>query len=292
MKNYRNNPQLALDILRGKWLLHNADSFVPVARSFIERTQTAAVPPAPLAGMAVAITGGSRALDELAGEAPGTEKYVVVIPLRGCLTKYDNCVGTPTMEVADLLDEYRDREDVCAFVLDIDSPGGCSNAVYPVLSAIFRIREAGKPVIAHIDQCCSAAYWIASGCDAIFADNLLSEAGSIGAYYQFVDARAANPSTGEKIVEVYAPQSVDKNKAYRDALDGDTSAAEKELSDLVDVFIKDVKAGRPDLKEDTPGVLSGAVFTTPAAIDAGLVDHQADLDGCIEIAYVRAKENQ
>lgn len=292
MKNYRNNSQLALDILRGRWLLHNAESFVPAARAFIERAQAAIPQHTAISAVAVSASGGRLTLDELSSTSAGTEKYVLVVALRGCLTKYDNCFGTATQEVADLLDEYREREDVCAFVLDIDSPGGCSNAVYPVLSAIAKIKAEGKPVVAHIDQCCSAAYWIASGCDAIFADNLLSEAGSIGAYYSFVDSRAQNPQTGERLVEVYAPQSKDKNKAYRDALDGDTAAAEKELSDLVDVFIKDVKAGRPDLKEDTPGVLSGAVFTTPAAIEAGLVDYRADLESCIENAYVRAYKNQ
>ena len=193
--------------------------------------------------------------------------------------------------MADLIDEFLEREDVCAFVLDIDSPGGRDNAVPPVLAAIGRVRGAGKPIIAHTDQCCSAAYWIASQCDVICADNILSETGSIGAYMTVIDNSAVNPQTGEREIDIYAPQSTDKNKAYRDAIAGDTAEAERELEEIVGYFIADVKAGRPSLDDERPGVLSGAVFKTAAAIDAGLVDCQAQLSDCVEIAYVRAENN-
>lgn len=289
-KSYRDNKQLALDILRGKWMLHDAQQYAKAARNFVNRTDAAG----PLSEDSVRVTltaaasGNSFSLDEYDQGQPSAEKYVMILCLQGCLTKWDNCFGTATMEAADLLDAYRDDEKICAFVLDIDSPGGCSNAVEPLRAAIAKVRATGKPVIAHCDQCCSAAYWIASACDTILADNILSEFGSVGAYIQYVDARAANPQTGEKVIEIYAPESVDKNKAYRDALDGNVEAAQKELSALVQVFIADVKAGRPDLDAEREGVLSGAVFSGQDAIDAGLADAFADLESCVEIAYVRA----
>jgi len=291
-KSYRDNKQLALDILRGKWMLHDAQQYAKAARNFVNRTDSAG----PLSEDSVRVTltaaasGNSFSLDEYDQGQPSAEKYVMILCLQGCLTKWDNCFGTATMEAADLLDAYRDDEKICAFVLDIDSPGGCSNAVEPLRAAIAKVRATGKPVIAHCDQCCSAAYWIASACDTILADNILSEFGSVGAYIQYVDARAANPQTGEKVIEIYAPESVDKNKAYRDALDGDFAAMEKELSDVAVVFQDSVKAGRPKLKADAEGVLSGAVFTTAKAIDLNMADSMGDLASCVEIVCVRASK--
>ena len=88
-----------------------------------------------------------------------------------------------------------------------------------MIAAIKKIQSMGKPVVAHCDFCASAAYWIASQCDSIFADNFLSEFGSIGVMTQIVDSR--NLASGEKLITIYAEESKDKNLAYRKALDGD-----------------------------------------------------------------------
>lgn len=285
-KNYRNYKALASDILRGRWLIHNSGeslgAAVSLAMDFLARRTT----PEEKEDLGVMLL--DSAGDDHFRDNPGSETsgLVCIIPVLGTLTKYDNCFGTSTMEVADIIDEYAAREDIKGFVLDMDSGGGAVNAVMPLVAAIRRAQEVGKPVVAHVDFACSAAYWIASACDAVFMDNLLSEVGSIGAYYQLVDDRH-NLQTGEKIITVYAPQSKDKNLGYRNALEGDFKVLEGELSETVSEFQRQVIANRPDLDAKADGVMSGAVFATAKAIELGLADGMGELDDCVTNVFIR-----
>ena len=217
-----------------------------------------------------------------------TPAISVVVPLHGALTKYDTCDTYGTAGIAAKMDEFINDDEVVGFVLDIDSPGGAENAIFPLVSAIARARAAGKPVIAHCDSCYSAAYWVASQCDAIFADNARSGFGSIGAYAQILDDRE-DKMTGYKIITIYAPESKDKNLAYREALDGKTEKMEEQLSELVSAFHAAVKAGRPSLKADADGVMTGATFKAEKSIELGLADGIGSMDECIENVFIRSE---
>jgi protease-4 len=280
--------QLALDLRRGIWLIKDPDIFMPVVNSFFNRQQFALEPLPDLN-----LTSFKMSADGDSVQASGEEdlaRRVMVIPVHGGMTKYETCENYGTSQVAARIQKYLSDPSVVGFVIDIDSPGGASNAVYPLVEAIRKIKASGKPVIAHCDACYSAAYWVASQCDAVFADNELSGFGSIGAYAQFLDDRE-DKQTGFKVVTVYAPESKDKNIAYREALDGKPEKMQELLSKLVQSFHTAVKAGRPALKVDADGVLSGADFQADEAIKVGLADGMATLEQCIENVFVRAEFN-
>ena len=286
MKNRRtNNTQLALDLLRGHWLLHNADALLPFARPFLNREDISQIELQEYRPLFYTQDGSFDDLDQ----APQTsDKKVVVIPMHGALTKYWSCTTVGTLDLAlDILDYAKD-ENVVGFVLDIDSPGGAGNAIAPMLQAIKGIRDLGKPIIAHCDFCASAALWIASQCDAIMMDNSLSRIGSLGAYASILDNRE-NLQTGEKIITVYADESDDKNKAVRDALEGKYDTLKKDLSELVADFRTAVTSGRPNLKTDEEGVMTGAMFRADKAVVIGLADGMMTLQECVENVFIRAE---
>lgn len=289
-KSYRNNSQLALDIMRGQWLLHNPGQFARMARLFLEKRGTdvriSEKADADKAKLHT-ICGDIFSMDAVDPSLPEQQQLILVIPMHGVLTKYDNCIGCATMEIVDIIEETLKDRTVCGYVLDIDSPGGAVNAIAPLVAAIKKVQAEGIPIVCHVDQCSSAAYWIATQTDAIFTDNMMSTVGSVGAYMSIVDDRE-NKQTGERTIDIYAPESKDKNRAYREALDGDYELAEKQLSDTVALFTKAVKEGRKDLQADADGVLTGAMFMAPKAIELGMVDGMNDLQGCIENVYVRA----
>lgn len=277
--------QLAMDILRGRWMLYGAERLLPHALDFL-----ACVPGGMLAAEYVPMlySGDGAVLPET--EPERKKSKVMVVPIHGPLTKYWSCGTVSTMDVASDMLEYAGREDIIGFVLDIDSPGGACNAVAPMTAAVDRIRSMGKPVVVHCDLCASAAYWIASRCDAIFMDNRMSEAGSIGAYVSYIDDRE-NLQTGEKVINIYAPESPDKNRAYREALEGRYELCQDELSELVGMFHEAVKAGRPDLNAEAAGVLTGALFTADKAVAVGLADGLKSLQECVENVFIRAEFN-
>lgn len=213
---------------------------------------------------------------------------VMVVPLLGAMTKYGTWWSYGTSEIAAALREAAVDGNVVAVVLDIDSGGGYVNSIAPLVQAVREVRAAGKPVLAHADACYSAAYWVASQCDALFLDNPLSGCGSIGAFCELFDDRE-DRQTGFRWIAVYPPESKDKNLAEREALDGRTETMEKELASLVDMFRAAVLEGRPGLKKDTPGLLTGAEFRTSEALAAGLCDGMMSLADTVQAAAVRAE---
>ena len=89
--------------------------------------------------------------------------------------------------------------------------------------------------------------------------------------------------SGQKVHEIYAEESSDKNLAYRQALTGEYTLIRMRLSHLVAAFHADVKAGR-----QAPGVLTGATFFADKAIENGLADGIATLQECVDHAFIRA----
>jgi len=279
--------QLALDLRRGGWLLSDPEALLPVANAFLTRADLGNTRLEDFRVTSFQLSGSGDGSATPATK-DGKNPKVVVVPIHGVMTKYETCSSYGTVDIAERLLELSHNENVVGFVLDFDSGGGAANSVPPLVAAIEEIRAAGKPIIAHCDACMSAAYWVASQCDAIFMDNVMSEVGSIGVFVQFLDDRE-DKQTGYKVVTIYATKSEDKNRALRDALDGKPERMQAELDELVDTFHAAVKAGRPGLKADTPGVLTGATFLPDPAIAAGLADGKATLKECIENVFVRSE---
>ena len=269
--------QLARDIVQGKWLVSNPEQLLPIARAFLSKTPVE---------MEVKSAVVSTVADPGAGA--GKAKSVAIVPLHGTKTKYDTCESYGTTFIANKLREMADDENVIGIVLDIDSPGGSCSAIPPMLEAISYAKAHRKPVYVHADCCASAAYWVASQCDAIYMDNDLSEVGSIGAMAVFIDSTAANPTTGEKTIVIYAEESPDKNFAYREALSGRYEAAKAELKPLVDQFRDAVVAGRPTIHKDQDGVLSGKMFLTADALRLNMADAKKTLSETIEAVFALA----
>ncbi len=153
---------------------------------------------------------------ELFGEEPPphqadlltVENGVGVVSIHGALMKRPDffarlLLGATDMEdVTAALEAARDRADVQAVFLDVDSPGGTVNGT-PELAALVAAVSKAKYTYAFTDgQMCSAAYWIASQADAIFATTS-ARVGSIGVLMPMLDESKAFEQAGLK-VELFA----------------------------------------------------------------------------------------
>ncbi|MFQ5800903.1 MAG: S49 family peptidase [Candidatus Hydrothermarchaeales archaeon] len=106
--------------------------------------------------------------------------YAIGIPKVGVI-KIDGAIMEK--EKADKINEMlrfaRDRRDIRAVVLEINSPGGIASASEDIYLTVLGLREK-KPVVASIHSLgASGAYFIASASDYIFAKTA-SNVGSIG----------------------------------------------------------------------------------------------------------------
>ena len=169
---------------------------------------------------------------------------------------------------------FKDPDSV-AVVLNINSPGGSPVQSARIYNEIKRLRKdyQDKPIYAVVDElCASGGYYVAAAADKIFVDGS-SLVGSIGVVYQGFGADKAMEKLGLENRTVTAGE----NKAFMDPFSPmkpeHKAHLEAMLADVHQQFIKAVKDGRGSrLKENTPGLFSGLIWSGTKAIDNGLAD--------------------
>jgi protease IV len=216
---------------------------------------------------------------------------VGVIPISGPITKYNGECGEPgAIQRASWFNDMQRRDSISSVVMLMDTPGGETRAASSFTTAIGRMT---KPVLAYVDgTCASLGMWLAAAADEVYMSSELDELGSIGSYAMLSDFKGYLESQGLKIHEVYAPQSVDKNKDYRDAMKGDYAALEGDLKLHVDHFINAVKSGRPKAAAFESEWGTGKMFYAKDAQRIGLSDGVRTFQQVISKAAWNAKMNK
>lgn len=202
------------------------------------------------------------------------QPLIAIIPYKAAVQKYGGWCALGTEELAERIRYEADNPRVSAIILDMDSPGGSADAVSHPSAAINYAKEK-KPVIGYAGNgmTASAAYWIMSHCDEIYATYETDEIGSIGTYITLVNYEKFLASYyNSDVHQVYASKSTEKNKGYRDITAEKSSEKwllEKELDPFNDIFIKTVKNNRPSINED---VFKGRLYMANDALEMGLID--------------------
>ena len=146
------------------------------------------------------------------------------------------------------------------------------------------ITNCKKPVLAYCDgYMCSAAYYAASYCGHIMANDPRSMVGCIGTMIQFADYPAkAKDEDGYMRLRIYADPSDEKNADYEAALEGNFKPIrENLLNPLAEDFRRDVKTNRPKatddqlrgrtyFAQDVQGTLIDTIGDFPSAVDKAL----------------------
>lgn len=199
---------------------------------------------------------------------------IAMINVLGPILKYGDYCSYGTVEMNDLIIRLANSERVKGIILNIDSPGGQVDGT-GMFAETIKLVSKTKPVLAVIQDgmAASAGMWIASAAQEIYVTRVTDQVGSIGAYctiYDFAEWFALN---GIKVHEIYAPQSVDKNKDYKDAITGDYSLIQAELKFLVNEFtgaVKTNRGGRLNTAKEDP--FTGKMYNAKEAVKIGLID--------------------
>ncbi|HYX34772.1 MAG TPA: S49 family peptidase [Oligoflexus sp.] len=218
---------------------------------------------------------GNQALEKVQGQKPlGSEKAairngVAIIPVRGPLFKRANLMtthcGASSYETI-LKDLHRMllTPEVKSILLDIDSPGGEANGCSELADAIFSARGQ-KPIFAYVGGTgASAAYWIASACEKVFAaDSAI--VGSIGVQ------SIMQSSAQDGQLRFISSQSPNKN------LDPATEEGAREVQGVVDslaeIFVGKVALYRGISRAQVlEHYGQGSVFVGQQAQRRGLID--------------------
>ncbi len=208
--------------------------------------------------------------DDTGNIAAVLQDSVLIIPVTGVMTKYSGWDYLGMDEVALQILQAEHDEKIVGTILLMNTYGGSTQS-WIRMEEVLRARK--KPVIAVVDgMCASAGVYVACFCDRILALNPTCKIGSIGVMAQMIDSSEAEQKAGFKVLEFYPPESKYKNKAEKDALDGDDKLLiEETLSPLARHFQETVRRQRPGLKEEE-GVLEGKMYFAGDALNLGLID--------------------
>lgn len=209
---------------------------------------------------------------------------IAMVTFSGPMMKNDAYCGPAGMvSQAQLINQLAAADNIDGIILNIDSPGGQADGT-ALLSDCIKNASGKKPILAIIDDgmAASAAMWIASAANEIYVTQATDQVGSIGVYTQVADWNKYYKEFHKlDVQDIYAPQSTDKNKDYRDAINGDTAAVEQDLSVLADQFINTVATNRGSkIKGDK--WKTGKMFYAKDAVKNGLIDGIKSFDQVVQ----------
>lgn len=216
-----------------------------------------------------------------------TEKRVAIIPVVGIVGKRFNMVGdistkgVSTDIIKQQISMALNDSEIDAMVLDMDSPGGTIAGTKELSDYIHSVRGK-KPIIAHANElCCSAAYWIASAADKVFASET-ARVGNVGVYTVHFDFSKADEQKGVKRTFIYAGKYKTLGNDA-EPLAGESKAILQKDVDLIFTKFVDSVAKNRNIDKEIVTKDAKALFAEEA-LDRGLIDRIATLEEAVNYA--------
>ena len=213
---------------------------------------------------------------------PGGAK-VAVVEVEGIIGG-DAARGLDSDGVIRVLGEYRDDPAVRAVVLRINSPGGVVAPTQEIFTAVRRLREAKKPVVASLGSvAASGGYYVAVAADRIYASpGTLT--GSIGVVMQLANLEGLLKKVGVEYVVVKAGAYKDVGNIARAMTPEERRILQALLDDVYDQFVTAVAEGRSLDPQVVRGFAEGRIYSGRQAQGLKMVDELGGLEEAIEAA--------
>lgn len=165
------------------------------------------------------------------------------------------------------------NKEVGAVLLDIDSPGGEVAGCFDFARKLRKMgaSNGGKPIVAFANEmACSAAYAIASACDAV-ATSQTGQVGSIGVWTMLVDMTKGRDKNGIAVTMIRAGERKARGGPYEVADEATITKLQSWVDETWGIFCGLVADTRP-ISAAAVKALEGDWFTGNEALGLGLVD--------------------
>jgi protease-4 len=171
------------------------------------------------------------------------------------------------------LRKYGDDDSVKAIILHINSPGGGAAASQEIYHEVLRVRqEKHKKIVASVESVgASGAYYIASGCDKIYANDA-SVVGSIGVIMEWTNYGDLMRWAKLKSVVIHAGELKDAGDPTRDMTPQEAAYFQSLVDNMYGQFVNDVATGRHTSADRIRPLATGQVWTGQQAVPLGLID--------------------
>lgn len=195
--------------------------------------------------------------------------------------------GISTEDISSDFTQAVESPDVKGIILHFDSPGGMVDGTKDLADLISSARGK-KPIVAFTDSMmASAAYWVGSAADEIYATPT-AQVGSIGVVAQHIDRSKAYEKMGAK--KTYITSG--KYKRMGNDTEPLSEEGREYLQGMVDhiygIFAADVASNRPSLGMEGVNKTEARIYPAGMAMEAGLVDCIGSFQSCYQNLKRRA----
>jgi len=203
---------------------------------------------------------------------------VAVVPITGVIAKYSSSVngssqpsGTSVEEIRGLLQRAVDDPTIKQIALLIDSPGGSVDGV-PQLAGDILAARGKKPIVAIADDLmASAAYWLGSHADKVYATPG-TRVGSIGVYSVLQDWSRKMQNSGVETIVLRAGKDKGIGAPGAPITDAQRQVVQDRIQDWYELFTSSVAAARGLDLDHVLSIAEGRTYRTELALQHGLID--------------------
>lgn len=176
--------------------------------------------------------------------------------------------STPADKIVEQIERADEDPNAEALVVKLNTPGG---EVVPSEDIRLAAERFDGPTIAYAtDTCASGGYWIASGCDELWAREA-SLVGSIGVRGSNVNAKGLADKLGLEYLPTNAGEYKDAGFPLKEPDEDDQEYLQGIVDDYYETFVERVAEGR-GLDEETIRDTEARVYLGSDAHENGLVD--------------------
>ncbi|MDQ2049264.1 signal peptide peptidase SppA [Natronolimnohabitans sp. A-GB9] len=176
--------------------------------------------------------------------------------------------STPADDIVEQIDRANEDDSVDALLLKLNTPGG---EVVPSDDIRLAAERFDGPTIAYTtDVCASGGYWIASGCDELWARDG-SIVGSIGVIGSRVNASDLAEKVGLSYERFAAGEFKDAGTPLKEMEEDEREYLQGLIDDYYETFVERVSDGR-DLDAEFVRDTEARIYLGEQAHELGLVD--------------------
>ena len=205
----------------------------------------------------------------------GSGKKVGIVKINGPILTSDSVVSQ--------LEKLKNRKDISAIVMRIDSPGGLVAPTQEIYEKVKSLRGV-KPIISSMGSvAASGGYYIALGADTLIA-NPGTIVGSIGVIMNYPIATELLGKVGIKFETVKSGGLKDVGSYSREVTEADRRHLNDMVTNIHNQFIDAVNNNRSIEKSELIKLADGRVFTGSQSKDLGLVDLLGTFEDAVSLA--------
>ncbi len=176
--------------------------------------------------------------------------------------------------------DANDNPNIKAILVEINSPGGSVVATKEIASAL---KSVNKTKVCWMREvAASGAYWIATTCDKIVADNF-TITGSIGVTGSYLEFSGLFNKYGINYVRLVSGKEKDIGTPYREPTQEELNKVQGIIDSIRNAFVKEVAENRNLSVEYVDKIADGSIYTGEEAKSMGLVDAIGGKDKALDI---------